>query len=604
MAVRTVRLNGGSISATDIDGVVNVKDYGAVGDGTTDDTTAVGAAYTAASGRPLFFPNGTYLVTALPALTDKDRLVGSGYSSIIKYAGSGTLLTLTSKQDVSFRSLDIWISAAGGKAFDLSGCFQISFDDVRIRGAHDGSTGSTYYGQKGLILRDNTGNTRIHNCVFENLGEGIETSCIQNEMTNSKIVNCYNSIKGIGGTANAGFIAIGCEFIGDTDPDTVAAHVNITGTANTWIFDGCWFEGSTTGLVVGVFGSGGPSSFLMSGCKVAARSVGIQFNNCRQPTLIGCEFNVDSGGTMTEIVFGGSPAGDEVIEGMAINLVTTLRSDFVDADFPQYWNIFRRGSMRTPNFHSTANAIVDGTTTTGDLKVVNGSPTAGKVLTSTGTDGSMSWATPDATQAELDAKQGLDATLTALAAVTTAADKVIYATGVDTFTTTDLTSTARTLLDDTSTSAMRTTLGLVIGTNVQAWDADLDTLAAKAIPTGALIGTTDAQTMSAKRINPRVTTVAAPTGTPSINSDNSDFAIFTGMTTAVTSMTTNLTGTPVDGQRLWISFTGTAARTIAWGASYEASTVALPTTTVTTARLDVGFVWNAATSKWRCVAVA
>jgi hypothetical protein len=57
-----------------------------------------------------------------------------------------------------------------------------------------------------------------------------------------------------------------------------------------------------------------------------------------------------------------------------------------------------------------------------------------------------------------------DATLTALAGVTTAADKLIYATGIDAFSTTDLTSTARSLLDDTTTSAMRTTLGLAIGT--------------------------------------------------------------------------------------------------------------------------------------------
>ena len=49
---------------------------------------------------------------------------------------------------------------------------------------------------------------------------------------------------------------------------------------------------------------------------------------------------------------------------------------------------------------------------------------------------------------------------------------------------------------------------------------------------------------------------------------------------------------------------GTAARAITWGTSFEASTTALPTTTVSTARLDVGFIWNAATSKWRCLAVA
>lgn len=68
--------------------------------------------------------------------------------------------------------------------------------------------------------------------------------------------------------------------------------------------------------------------------------------------------------------------------------------------------------------------------------------------------------------------QPVDATTTALAGVTTAADKIIYATGIDTFATTDLTSTARTLLSGTSIAAMRTTLGLVIGTDVQAFDTN------------------------------------------------------------------------------------------------------------------------------------
>lgn len=58
-------------------------------------------------------------------------------------------------------------------------------------------------------------------------------------------------------------------------------------------------------------------------------------------------------------------------------------------------------------------------------------------------------------------KQASDATLTALAAVTTAADKLIYATGADAFATTDFTAAARALLDDANAAAMLVTLGAV-----------------------------------------------------------------------------------------------------------------------------------------------
>ena len=64
-------------------------------------------------------------------------------------------------------------------------------------------------------------------------------------------------------------------------------------------------------------------------------------------------------------------------------------------------------------------------------------------------------------------------------------------------------------------------------------------------------------------------------------------------------------GTPADGWKLWISVTGTGARALTYDTQFEASAgVALPTTTVTTARLDIGFVWRADTSKWHCVASA
>ena len=58
-----------------------------------------------------------------------------------------------------------------------------------------------------------------------------------------------------------------------------------------------------------------------------------------------------------------------------------------------------------------------------------------------------------------DEKQPLDATLTALASVVTAANQMIYSTGADAFATTALTAFTRTLLDDVDAAAARTTLG-------------------------------------------------------------------------------------------------------------------------------------------------
>lgn len=111
-------------------------------------------------------------------------------------------------------------------------------------------------------------------------------------------------------------------------------------------------------------------------------------------------------------------------------------------------------------------------------------------------------------------------------------------------------------------------------------------------------------TMTNKRMtfrSPSITQAAAP----AINTDVTDYAEITGLAQAITSMTTNLSGTPVKGDRLWISFTDNGtARGITWGTSFESSTVTLPTTTVISTRLDVGCTWNVATSKWRCVAVA
>lgn len=88
--------------------------------------------------------------------------------------------------------------------------------------------------------------------------------------------------------------------------------------------------------------------------------------------------------------------------------------------------------------------------------------------------------------------QPLDGTLTALAGVTTAADKLIYATGSDAFSTATLTSFARTILDDADAATARATLGVSIGSQVQAYDATLAALSGVTTAANKLIYATGA----------------------------------------------------------------------------------------------------------------
>lgn len=111
-------------------------------------------------------------------------------------------------------------------------------------------------------------------------------------------------------------------------------------------------------------------------------------------------------------------------------------------------------------------------------------------------------------------------------------------------------------------------------------------------------------TLTNKRITDRVWTVAS-SATPTINTDDVDAYSITALATAITSMTTNLSWTPTDFQKLLIRIkdNGTA-RAITWGASFEAKGVALPTTTVISKVLTVWFVYDTVSAKWGCIASA
>jgi len=105
------------------------------------------------------------------------------------------------------------------------------------------------------------------------------------------------------------------------------------------------------------------------------------------------------------------------------------------------------------------------------------------------------------------------------------------------------------------------------------------------------VSATSTNTLTNKRITPRTGTTTS-SATPTINTDNVDEYYITAQAVDITSMTTNLSGTPTLGQLLYISIKGTAARAITWGASFANGAVALPTTTTTTLEPMTLFKWN------------
>lgn len=77
---------------------VSVKDFGAVGNGIANDTTALQAAvtYAVSNGKALYIPSGTYLYSSLTGLDQNNIVIvgdGSGLS-VLKFTGTGIALDL------------------------------------------------------------------------------------------------------------------------------------------------------------------------------------------------------------------------------------------------------------------------------------------------------------------------------------------------------------------------------------------------------------------------------------------------------------------------------------------------------------------------------
>lgn len=111
-------------------------------------------------------------------------------------------------------------------------------------------------------------------------------------------------------------------------------------------------------------------------------------------------------------------------------------------------------------------------------------------------------------------------------------------------------------------------------------------------------------TLTNKRITVRTGTTTS-SATPTINTDSYDEYDITALAANITSMTTNLSGTPANGDELMLRFKDDGTpRTITWGASFVSSGVA--TLLATTAANKTHYVkvrYDSTAAKWVCMAV-
>lgn len=268
--------------------IVSAKDFGATGDGSTDDTTFVQAAIdavAAAGGGTVLFPRGTYICTTL-TLPDYVDLRGENrFSTVIKLKDStNNNLIVSSKWASNSASVNLYntisnLTLNGNKSNNSSGScliirsfqafvFQCIIRDAAASGIIISTV--TQDGSNGLAIAEN----EIDTCRFvSNNGRAIYGyDNGTNTLSDAWIVNSFVGDNGDSGVFQvdieraAGWHIIGCQFYSD-----YAGNVSL-GKCGRTLVTNCQFElnarqasagTSYTSLAIGL---GSETGVILSNC--------------------------------------------------------------------------------------------------------------------------------------------------------------------------------------------------------------------------------------------------------------------------------------------------------------------------------------------------
>ena len=187
--------------------VFNVLDYGATGNGTTNDYAACQAAVTAAAGvGPVYLPSGTYLVKNSIKLPSYSRIYGDGDTSIITpgptFLSSGRPAPLEATgagfSNIIIENLNVQGSVANAAgAHNISLQSSTTLSNIIVRNVTSCNAGSTGV----LIYCGTTGSDILVDGVeaSNNANDGVEIDSI-GLISNATVVNCHcnnNSRSGI-----------------------------------------------------------------------------------------------------------------------------------------------------------------------------------------------------------------------------------------------------------------------------------------------------------------------------------------------------------------------------------------------------------------------